>query len=276
MPVTPGEDQQATRKERREQARQDRKALEAQHSQAQARQRRLMQLGGAALAAIIVIGVVIAVASSGSSSHISKPGSKAAVTAVNEVTELLAGIPQQGNALGNPKAPVTMQYFGDLECPICREFTLGALPSLITKDVRTGKLRIEYHAMETATREPTVFREQQTAALAAGKQNRLWDYVELFYHQQGQEDTGYVTPAYLRERADQVPDLNLAKWEEERHNPAYEASLEKDAEEVGRRGFTGTPSFLLGKTDGELSPFSTLSLTEPSSFEAAINSVNKK
>jgi protein-disulfide isomerase len=276
MRVTPGEDQQATRKERREQARQDRKALEAQHSQAQARQRRLMQLGGAALAAIIVIGMVIAVASSGSTSHITKPGTPGAVTAVNEVTELLAGIPQQGQALGNPKAPVTMQYFGDLECPICREFTIGALPNLIAKDVRAGKLRIEYHSMETATHEPTVFREQQAAALAAGKQNLMWDFVELFYHQQGQEDTGYVTPAYLKERALQIPGLNLAKWEEERHNPAYEADLEKDSEEVGRRGFTGTPSFLLGKTGGEMSPFSTLSLTESSSFEAAINSLIKK
>ena len=45
-----------------------------------------------------------------------------------EVASLVAGIPQSGNALGNPTRPITLQYFGDLECPICKEFTLGALP----------------------------------------------------------------------------------------------------------------------------------------------------
>ncbi len=41
---------------------------------------------------------------------------------------MVGGIPQSGNTLGAPNAPVTLQYFGDLECPICKEFTLGALP----------------------------------------------------------------------------------------------------------------------------------------------------
>ncbi len=274
--MSPGEEQKATRKERREQARADRKALEAQHSEMQARRKRLAQLGGAIVAAVIVIAVVVAVTSSGGKSHIAKPGTKPAIQAVAEVNSLLTGIHQEGDALGDPKAPVTLQYFGDLECPICREFTLGALPSLIAKEVRADRLRIEYHSMETATREPSVFREQQSAALAAGKQNLMWYYIELFYHQQGAEDTGYVTPAYLLERAEQVPGLKISKWEEERHNPAFETVLEKDAEETGRRGFTGTPSFLLGKTGGELSVFSAPSLTEAGAFEAAITSLIKK
>ena len=49
---------------------------------------------------------------------------------VAEVSSLVGGIPQNGNVLGNPNAPVTLEYFGDLECPICKEFTLGALPSI--------------------------------------------------------------------------------------------------------------------------------------------------
>lgn len=273
--MSPGEDQKLTRKERRDQARADRKAIEAQHNQMQARRKRLAQLGAAAIAAIVVIAVVVAVAGSGGTNHAAKAISKEGKTAVAEVDSLLTGIHQESNALGNPKAPVTLQYFGDLECPICREFTLGALPTLISKYVRAGKLRIEYHSMETATREPSIFREQQSAALAAGKQNLMWYYIELFYHQQGTEDSGYVTTTYLRERAEQAR-VNVAKWEEERHNPAFETTLEKDAEETGRRGFTGTPSFLLGKTGGELSVFSTVSLTEAGAFEAAINSLLKK
>ena len=103
--------------------------------------------------------------------------------------------------LGNPNAPVTLAYFGDLECPICKEFTLGALPSIIQKQVRTGKLKIEYRSLETATHEPEIFKTQQIAALAAGKQNKMWNFVETFYHEQGEENTGYVTESYLQELA---------------------------------------------------------------------------
>ena len=42
------------------------------------------------------------------------------------------------------------------------------------------------------------------AGLAAGKQNLFWQYTELFYHEQGQEDTGYVNEAYLTGLAQQI------------------------------------------------------------------------
>ena len=113
---------------------------------------------------------------------------------------------------------MTLQYFGDLECPICKEFTLGALPTVIQKWVRTGKVKIEYRSLETATREPEVFKTQQVAALAAGKQNKMWNFIETFYHEQGEEDSGYVNESYLQGLAQQVPGLNLATWTSDRSN----------------------------------------------------------
>jgi protein-disulfide isomerase len=258
-----------TRKEQREQARAERKALEQHESAQQARRRRLLQLGGAALVGVVIIAVAVAIGASGSENHVTKKGTTQANEAVTEVDKLLAGIHQSGNVLGDPNAPVTLQYFGDLECPICREFTLGALPTIIQKYVREGKLKIEYRSMETATREPAVFNEQQTAALAAGRQNLMWYYVELFYHQQGEEDSGYVTPTYLRERAEQVPGLDLARWEEERHDPKLAEEIEKDKEAVGENGFEGTPSFVIGKTGGpthKLTRFGTSELEEASAL----------
>ncbi len=68
--------------------------------------------------------------------------------------------------------------------------------------------------METATREKETFQTQQIAALAAGKQNLMWNFVELFYHEQGEEDSGYVTESYLQGLAAQVPGLNLSQWSE--------------------------------------------------------------
>jgi protein-disulfide isomerase len=257
-----------TRKEAREQARAERKSLEAQHAQTQARQRRLMQLGGIAVVAVVVIAIAVAVGTSGggSSAPHSEPEKKKAQT---EVASLISGIPQSGNVLGNPHAPVTLVYFGDLECPICKDFTLGAFPSIIQKYVRSGQVKVEYRAMKTATREPSIFQEQQTAALAAGKQALMWNYLELFYHNQGEENTGYVTPTWLKERAQEVPGLNVSQWEEARHNPKLSEQVEKDIEASSENGFSGTPSFLLvksGKTTRKLQTFTTQQLTEASAL----------
>jgi protein-disulfide isomerase len=265
------DEQDLTRKQRREQARDQRKAIEEAEAANVQRRKRLIQLGSVAGAVVVIIAVIL-IATSGGSSGPKVPKTKHEKNQNSSaVSTLLANIPQNGNSLGSPKAPVTMQYFGDLECPICRDFTLGALPKLIEKYVRPGKLRIEYRNLETATREPETFRTQQIAALAAGKQQKAWNYIELFYHEQGGEDTGYVTEKYLQELAQQVPGLDLASWTSARNDGEFTNTVTSDAQAANNAGFTGTPSFLIGKTGGPTSKLEYQSLTDPASFESAID-----
>jgi protein-disulfide isomerase len=270
-----------TRKQRREQARAERKAAEQAAVASDARRRRMTMLGGVAAAVIVAIVVILIATSGGGSSKAPKFEGKTsgqekpvkeAVAAVN--TEL-GGIKQNGNVLGSPTAPVTLAYFGDLECPICKDFTLGALPAIIEKDVRSGKAKIEYRNFETATVEPETFRNQQTAALAAGKQGKGWYYIELFYHLQGAEKSGYVTEKYLQGLAEATPGLNLAQWQAARADQSFQAQLATDAQEVNNLGFTGTPSFLIGKSGGAMKKFEYSSLTDPASFEEAIEKTLK-
>jgi protein-disulfide isomerase len=268
MTPVSGTDPDLTRKERREQARSERKAIEAAAAQ-DARRRRMIQLGGVIGAAVVIVIVIVLATSGGKKEGLATGGQKNAT--VTTVTSLLSGIPQSGNVIGNPGAPVTLAYFGDLECPICKEFTLEVLPTLIPKYVRTGKLKIEYHSMDTATHEQETFHLQQIAAAAAGKQNLAWYYIELFYHEQGQEDSGYVNESYLQGIAQQVPGLNLPNWSAARNDPAYAEELTRDAQAVTQEGFTGTPSFLLGKSGTKLPQFKPETFTEPSPYEAAIN-----
>jgi protein-disulfide isomerase len=184
-----------------------------------------------------------------------------------ELDALLAGIPQSANTLGEPAAPVTLDYFGDLECPFCRDFSLDALPSIIQRWVRTGKLRIRYRALQTATREPDVFMAQQVAALAAGKQDKAWQFVEIFYAEQGEEGSGYVTETYLEGIASQVPHLDLQRWAADRVGQDLAREIAGDAEAAESAGLGGTPSFLLGASGGAMRVFSP---TAPTSFDAAI------
>jgi protein-disulfide isomerase len=264
-----------TRKQRRDQAREQRRVQEQEQAAADARRRRMIQLGG--VVAVVVVAIVAIVVATSKSKNPATESSLPKTTAaknesVREVEGLLNGISQKGNVLGNPNAPVTLQYFGDLECPICRQFTLAVLPGIVQNEVRKGKLKIEYLSMETATREPSVFRNQQTAAYAAGKQNKGWYFVELFYHEQGQESSGYVTEKYLQGLAQQVPGLNLAKWQQDRGDRALEAQVLGDIKRANEIGFTGTPSFMLGKSGGELKPaFQEFGYESPSAYESAIN-----
>lgn len=185
----------------------------------------------------------------------------------DKINALLTDIPQSGNALGEPVAPVTLDYFGDLQCPFCRDFSLDVLPSIIQRWVRGGTLRIEYRALQTATHEPNVFVAQHVAALAAGKQDRAWHFVETFYSEQGEEGTGYVSEAYLEGIASQIPDLDLPRWATERKDPELVREIAGDAEAAGNAGLTGTPSFLLGASGGAMRAFSPSGRT---SFDAAI------
>ncbi|MHB8233644.1 MAG: DsbA family protein [Solirubrobacteraceae bacterium] len=270
--VEEDDEQDLTRKQRREQARSERKALEEAEAANQQRRKRLIQLGSVAGVVVVIIIVIVAATSGGGGTKPPKPGKPGEKNeAVEKVKKELAGIPQKGNVLGSAKAPVTLVYYGDLECPICKDFTLGALPTLIQKYVRTGKLRIEYRNLETATREPETFKTQQVAALAAGKQNKGWYYIELFYNQQGEEGSEYVTEQYLRTLAEQTPGLDLTAWTAARNDPEFTNTITSDAQAANNAGFTGTPSFQIGKTGGPVQKLEYSSLTDPSGFESAIN-----
>jgi protein-disulfide isomerase len=258
-----------TRKQRREVARAQRKAAEEAEAMRQAQRKRLTRL--ASVLVLVVVGIVVVlIASSGGGVKKIAPQSAEARKVVSEVSTLLVGVPQNANGLGQPTAPVTLQYYGDLQCPVCRSFTRGAVPGLVSKWIRPGKLRIEYRSLETATREPEVFGAQQAAALAAGKQNRMWNFIETFYDEQQEEGSGYVTEGFIQDIARQVPGLNLSKWTADRGDPALANQLSSDAQAANGDGLNGTPAFLIGRSGGAASKLEPSSFSEPSSFDHAI------
>jgi len=200
------------------------------------------------LAATLLVGLLIYGVTGGSRNATIVRGPREGEATAARASSLLAGIQQHGNTLGDPKAPVTVQYFGDLQCPICRRFELTVLPSLIESYVRTGKLKIEYHSLETATLTPSAFEAQQVAALAAGKQNKMWNFIELFYQEQGPEHSGYVTESYLQGLALHVSGLNLIEWTAARNDPELARTLTTDAQAASNQGLHQTPVFLVSYT----------------------------
>lgn len=258
-----------TKKERRDQARAERKQAEADAQARAQRTKRLYQLGAVLLAAVAVVVIAVVISSSGGKDETKPPAQGQAASGAAQVDALLAGIPQKGNALGNPKAPVTLQEFADLQCPICQAYTESSLPTLIRDYVRPGKVRMVFHNLPILG--PDSQRAAQVAAGAA-QQDRLWNFTELFYANQGTENTGYVTPAFLAKIA-KGAGVNTAQALVQPPARAAQAELRADQALADSHGFQATPSFLVGKTGGAASPLGQVDPTSPQSFTGPINSL---
>lgn len=169
-----------------------------------------------------------------------------------EVGTLLAGIPQRASTLGSPTAPITLQVFLDLKDPDSRSWFLKDLPAIINEQIRAGTLKLEYHAYKTNTRIPQEFVKDQTAALAASAQHKLWNYICTFYHEQGSEFATYATESYLENIARQIPGLNLAQWHTDRHTGRREEQTTQEDQTAQALGLHVTPSFRIGRTGGTM------------------------
>jgi protein-disulfide isomerase len=170
---------------------------------------------------------------------------------------VLRGIPQDGAALGSPKAPITLVEYADLQCPFCAQWARTAFPELVRDYVKTGRVRIVFRGLaflgpdsETALR----------SALAAGRQDRLWDLVHALYSVQGPENGGWVTEDLFRRLGAGIAGLDAQRMLDERWKSDVQRELDAAAAAARSDGIPGTPAFFAGPTRGKLHPVSVSSL----------------
>jgi protein-disulfide isomerase len=219
------------------------------------RGQRLWQLG----AAVVVAAVVVVVAVLVTNAHQKKVAAPA----------LFNGIPQQGLVLGNPRAPLTMTEFADLQCPFCREYTAGVLPTLVRRYVRAGKVKMVFRDLAFLGADSI---KAGRAAAAAGTQNRLWEFIDAFYGDQQDENSGYVTDGFIRGVAGKVPGLDVARLMRDRESPAAMSGIAQ-ARALGHAlGVSSTPSFFLQRAGGRQKKLDFGGDYSPGPFESAIDS----
>jgi Thioredoxin len=204
-----------------------------------------------------ITGVLLAAAIPAALTMVDRTSSSAAVDRRidREVGALLAGIPQNGSTLGSRTAPVTMEVFVDLEDPTSRWWFREDLPEIVEAYVRTGALKLSYHAFKRNTYWPAVFIKQQAAALAAGAQNKLWNFIYTFLYEQGSELTHYVSESFLRSIASQVPGMNLTRWQADRLTGRRQEQITAEDQAAKAFGLYVTPAFRIGKSSGPMSIF---------------------
>jgi protein-disulfide isomerase len=229
------------------------------------------------IAAVVVVAVIVAVVlavvlGGGKSNSIPKglpavgsvqaglPGSAAVVSEFK-------GIPQTGTTLGKPSAPVTMVEFIDLQCPYCDEFETETFPGLVSKYVRSGQVKV--------VMEPWAFIGPdsitgQAAVLAAGQQNKAFDYAAILYDNQGTENTGWLDSAMVANAAASVPGLKVQQLLSQRSSSSVKSAAKQVDTDATKDSVSGTPTLFVGKS-GTLGKQVTLSSpTDRAAIVAAI------
>jgi protein-disulfide isomerase len=265
-------DPKPTKQERRDAARAARIQAEEETAAASLRRRRLRTLLAVLGAAAVLVVVAIAVSSGGSNGAKSRPGAAQKATGTipgqKESAEMLAGIPQKGIYLGNAAAPVRVVEFADLQCPFCREYSLQVLPQLVQDYVRSGKVRMEFRDLAFLGKDSVTAGRH---AAAAGQQNKLWNFVDVFYFNQGEESSGYVTPTFLHS-IDKAAGVDSAKADAFAASAASLTPIKQANTLADQYGVKSTPTILVGKRGGTLTAVQA-DPTDLATFKSAIDGV---
>jgi protein-disulfide isomerase len=199
------------------------------------------------------------------------PTGATSVAGSSEATRLFRGIPQRLNVLGNPKAPVTMIEFADLQCPFCREYAIEALPAIVRQYVRPGKVKLVFAGIafigpdsETALR----------ATYAAGIQNRLWNFLDLLYRNQGAENSGWVTDGLLRAVGSSIAGVDVDALLAARQTAEVDNAIAATNQQTKSAHVNSTPSFFAGRTGGTLQQI-TVSELRPRAFRPTLDALLK-
>jgi protein-disulfide isomerase len=235
------------RHDERERLRAERQAAESQDTAAQlARKRRIQYLSLAAFAAVAVIVALIVISQSGGNSGSSSP--PANLAGAQQVDAELSGLSQSGATLGKSSAPVTVIEYGDPQCSSCKAFSETVAPQLISSEVKPGNVKYEFRPFLIIGPDS---KPAMKAALAAGDQDRFWNFLQLFYLNQGGENSGYVTDDFLTSIAKGAGVSDIDKWNTDRNDPKWDATIQQGSSQADSFGFTGTPSILVQGPNGQ-------------------------
>lgn len=238
-----------TKRDRKEAARAERLERERADAAAQTRRKRLTTLGGL-LAAAVVIVVVAVVISSGGGDKGSSGGDPSSIQGAADTAAMLKGIPQDGITLGKASAPATIVEFADPQCPFCKQYTLNEMPAVIQDQVRTGKAKMELRFLTFIGPDSI---KAASALQATTKQNRFWNASDLFYRNQGEENSGYVTDDFLTGVLNGAG-ADAAKAIAASGDPAVTQGLGEAKTLASRYAVQSTPTILVGPTGGDLKP----------------------
>jgi len=135
--------------------------------------------------------------------------SQVRIDGIGDAQQIFGGVRQDGDRLGSPDAPVSIQWFDDLQCSNCRAQFLSTIPTLVESYVRPGDVKMEYrhYSFSPSTEELGFF-----GAEAAGDQAYAWPYIYLFFRNQDEAKRVGVDEDFMSSVAGAIPELDVPEW----------------------------------------------------------------
>ncbi|MCB0873399.1 MAG: thioredoxin domain-containing protein [Actinobacteria bacterium] len=201
--------------------------------------------GVVAIALVLVVGLV----SLQLFNKDDKPDESALGGSATEVATLLKDIPQNGAVLGNPDAPVTIVEFVDFKCPVCAAASEDLVPKIIDRYVKPGDAKLELRPIllgAEANQGTSVLGADSEigalGALAIADQNLMWNYAEVLFRNQGNENDSWLNRDLVRSVVGAVG-ADTAKWDTEYDGNGVVERLLANNDAATAAQYQGTPHF---------------------------------
>jgi protein-disulfide isomerase/tRNA A-37 threonylcarbamoyl transferase component Bud32 len=142
---------------------------------------------------------------------------------------------------GSLNASVTVQIFGDLQCPFCKRFATSTLGEI--EGAYGDRVRIVWRHLPLPMHPDAALAAEAAQEIWTQKgKAAFWSYADKLYAAQG--TTGGLSRAALERYAEEVG-ADLARFNAALDARTHKAFVESEAQAASRAGITGTPGFMI-------------------------------
>ncbi|ULH15924.1 DsbA family protein [Deinococcus sp. KNUC1210] len=150
--------------------------------------------------------------------------------------------------LGQASAPVTMVVFEDFKCPNCKNFEDNTMPTIQSKYIDTGKVKMYKLNFPFIGPDSTTAAEAAECAYVQKGDAGYNSFATLLFRAQGEETTQWATKDKMYELAGYVDGLDAAKFKTCLDSEATKAQVDADKAQANKAGVNATPSVFINGT----------------------------
>ena len=151
------------------------------------------------------------------------------------------GLAKSVHIRGNPEAPLTLEEFGDFECPSCKN--VATFLDKVVKEYQPS-VRIIFRNFPLAMHQHS--RDAALAAEAAGLQGRFWEMHDMLFREQAvwrsASDAGMLFNSYA-----ETLGLDLNQFRKDLKSDKVRQRIESDRARASERGVKVTPTVFIDK-----------------------------
>lgn len=145
-------------------------------------------------------------------------------------------------SLGRADAPLTMVEFTDLQCPFCRQYATTTFEEIRKNWIETGKLR--YFTKDFPLDIHPQALPAARASRCAGEQGKFWE-LRLALLRSGDRLTG----DFIKSAGADLQ-LDMKAFDACTGSSKHDAGIQAELSEALAVGLSGTPTFIIGLSQG--------------------------